>query len=134
MKNMALDEVLVYDRALSFPEVKALDNSYRASLPPQLLLQKVDERGSFARIAVPPTATDISVYPNPTTGTLSIKSEKTQEFIFVSLINPAGVEILRIIPNSNTIKIPASVAPGLYLLKIQTKDGRSYIRKITLNR
>jgi len=76
------------------------------------------------------TSNALSVYPNPVSDQLVIKSDK--QILNVRLINSNGSELMHITPNTSIAQLNVSQMPkGMYLLHITTADGIS-TRKITI--
>ncbi|MFA7445599.1 MAG: Ig-like domain-containing protein, partial [Flavobacteriaceae bacterium] len=72
-------------------------------------------------------AESIAVYPNPTNGILNIDS--TSEIVLVEVYNLVGQKTASY---KNISKVDFSTLPnGVYIVKIQTQEGKSIIRKIT---
>jgi hypothetical protein len=73
----------------------------------------------------------ISIYPNPTNGVLNINSEANIAIKNVSLINVIGKTVYS---NTTAKAIPVSgFSKGLYILKIEAKDGGVATKKVVIN-
>lgn len=80
---------------------------------------KVDTPTSISNIE---TAEIVSIYPNPTSGDITIKSDKNIER--VQLLNVAGSHIQFLNPvRGNTYRIDASTPTGIYYLRIHTASA-----------
>lgn len=64
---------------------------------------------------------EINIFPNPSSGEFSIKSEKLIEEIYVYDIT--GKLILQQIPNTNQSVVHLSAVSGMYFVKIKTDTG-----------
>lgn len=71
------------------------------------------------------SASDVTVYPNPTTGILNFSSKS--EVQNVSVFDLSGRKISEF--NSSQINISA-LPKGIYLVKISTKDGKTITKKV----
>jgi hypothetical protein len=78
----------------------------------------------------PGKVNDISVFPNPATDQIIIKSSK--EITRVKVCNITGTEVYSGNFNETPVEIPTSgLAPGVYLVEVVTKSGR-YTRKVVV--
>lgn len=68
---------------------------------------------------------DVTIYPNPTSGILNFNSKS--EIQNISVFDLSGRKISEF--NSNQINI-SSLSKGIYLVKISTKDGKTTTRKV----
>ena len=72
---------------------------------------------------------DITIFPNPTSGILNIKSELlNKENSVISIMNDKGQEISSEVLNGNSINL-SNYSSGLYLLKIRN-NMQTYIYKV----
>lgn len=73
-------------------------------------------------------ASDVKVYPNPSTGTFHIVLPKDHSFADVQMVNQMGQTVLQqtIVPGSNSVEIQSEqkLNAGLYFLKISNKSQR----------
>ena len=68
-----------------------------------------------------PVANDVTLYPNPTTGKITITAEQLRQVI---IMNSLGQTLNSIDAGHNLIQIDlSSFGKGLYLLMIQTENG-----------
>lgn len=72
--------------------------------------------------------TNLNIYPNPTSGNLSIQSQK--EISLISIYTTLGKKVLEINSHPKEINI-ATFSKGIYLVKIKFKNSKTVIRKIT---
>jgi hypothetical protein len=72
----------------------------------------------------------VNLYPNPTTGALTIESDKIFENVNIMVRNAIGQEVFsKIYSSTNSIALTLDVAPGLYFLEI-TDKGKVTILKV----
>ncbi len=68
---------------------------------------------------------NISVYPNPASGKLTIENNRRFPIQSLSLVNMTGQEVPLPATGRNKVEVDIStLAPGLYILRIETVDGR----------
>ncbi len=84
------------------------------------------ENVSITGIEAPVLTSGFDIYPNPATEFLNIKTEKS--IIDISILNTAGKIVSRIEYNGKPVNT-ASLNPGVYLLRIHFKDGKTGISK-----
>ncbi len=76
---------------------------------------------------------NFKVYPNPTSGDLTIYSEQIQKNLNVSLYSLMGQQLLnKNYQNTSLVKLHLEQPTGLYLLKVSTANGKQSIMKITI--
>ncbi|SDR74336.1 Por secretion system C-terminal sorting domain-containing protein [Polaribacter sp. KT25b] len=73
------------------------------------------------------TLENLNIYPNPTSGNITIRSEK--EIQTISIYNTLGKKIKEFNANQKEINI-SNFSKGIYLLKIKFDDKKNVIRKI----
>jgi len=73
---------------------------------------------------------DITVYPNPTTGRIRLKSTTPTEILELSLYNPAGRQCFfqEVIPPSPELDL-TPLAEGTYILRIKTA-GKTITKRV----
>ncbi len=71
---------------------------------------------------------EISIFPNPTTGKITIKGQDIEK---IDLFNTAGQNIKSIVRKDELIKLNLAFPKGLYLVKVTTKNG-FFTKKIIL--
>jgi hypothetical protein len=77
------------------------------------------------------TVMDIAVYPNPTSGKLSLRSSISMELVTVTGIG--GKEVLRAYPQGTTCDIDLENLPnGIYLITIEDHAGGRVHKRITM--
>jgi hypothetical protein len=90
--------------------------------------------GSSTRIEVTSFLTNISFYPNPTSGSFTIQ-RSSSEACMIEIYDPQGKVILRRENvTDKTLDLDLSKqAEGIYLLRIQSNDDKMEIRRIVKN-
>jgi hypothetical protein len=107
----AIDDIKIYDEAISSATVLALYNELNPTLG-------INEN---------PTPNQITLYPNPSSSQLNINSSEAVEQI--RIIDLTGKTISTIVKPNNSIDV-SLLSKGVYLLQIQTKKGISNNRFI----
>jgi len=81
-----------------------------------------------------PAVKTLTLFPNPTTGQVTLQGDIdfADADIFVS--NTFGREVFRLKFKSKTIDLPAILPAGIYMLTVQTKEGQAYTQKVILTR
>lgn len=76
---------------------------------------------------------EVKVYPNPTTGALTVSVPEKGK---ISVVNLQGQSVgaYELQQGDNKIALPALLSPGLYIGRIQLKDGKIETVRISLNR
>ena len=75
--------------------------------------------------------TDLSLYPNPTKGTIFVELEANTNIINISLINSLGEIILtQNIESSKQINLDINARKGIYYLQLETLSGKLITKKI----
>lgn len=75
---------------------------------------------------------DLSLYPNPTSGALHIRSSESQRFERISIMSLSGQRLMSRKFEENK-PLDLSILPaGIYLLKIQLKGGKHAIERISV--
>jgi hypothetical protein len=106
--NGAIDDLKIYNYALSQAEVTALFNA----------------PGTLATSENIGSTTDISIYPNPVKDILKIKSN--EEVQSVEIINTLGQKVLQSKANQiNTSKL----APGVYMILVKDFKNQTATKK-----
>ena len=67
----------------------------------------------------------IIIYPNPTSKTLSISNASQLSIKNISIYTTQGKIVKNILYENDTISVE-DLAEGLYILTIQTEDGKKY--------
>ena len=107
--NIAIDEVMYFNRALSFPEILSL-RYYEPS---------VLSSSNFE-------VNEISLYPNPTNSVfnLEISNEVVKQ---VEIYDLSGKKLLK--SNQHQIDV-SSFATGIYMVQILTESGKTGVSKL----
>ncbi|MFN3800804.1 MAG: T9SS type A sorting domain-containing protein [Belliella pelovolcani] len=72
----------------------------------------------------------VKVYPNPTTGPVSILANQAAEVRLVNSLGQILVEQLMLEANRDIFLQPGNLAPGLYILNFSLGNGQSHSRKL----
>jgi len=73
----------------------------------------------------------VNLYPNPTTGALTIESDKIFENVNIMVRNAIGQEVFsKIYSSTNSIALTLDVAPGLYFIEIIDEGKVSNLKVI----
>ncbi len=75
------------------------------------------------------TKDDITVYPNPATDVINIKSGKNNSKFNVSIYSTTGQLVVRSENNKGSINI-SDLTKGVYLVKIDQENARTVVKKI----
>ncbi len=112
----SVDEVRIYDKSLSPDEIKSL-----GSLWYHTVTGANDEINS-----------GLTVYPNPSKGTIHVSIDET--IIKIEVWDLKGIKVFDTLPDQSRSLIQCQVnsRPGIYYLKIQT-FSRTFYRKIIMN-
>jgi hypothetical protein len=82
----------------------------------------VDNVGNYPLSAVEISENKFSVYPNPSSDFINLKSLENNVEYMISIFDIFGKEIINNLKNPKQIEI-SSFVNGQYILKIETKDG-----------
>ena len=82
----------------------------------------VDNIGNYPLSALEITKNKFSVYPNPSTNFINLKSLENNDEYSISIFDICGKEIIHNLKNPKQIDISYFVK-GQYIMKIETKDG-----------
>jgi hypothetical protein len=127
-----VDDLIVYDRALSAEEIIALYRSYTRLNSPN---QKQTDNAPALKSTIETAALQpLDFYPNPTTGTIRIKSKIDLSGSSITIYTMNGKEINRTVLQSNIIQIPAYIPADTYLIRLQKKDGEIQTGKVMLKK
>ena len=75
--------------------------------------------------------TSLEVYPNPTTGKVSINMGEIQQGVHVKISNALGQVLLnKAFGSSRMVQVSVDGKPGMYFLEITTADGKSGMVKV----
>lgn len=121
-----LDELFIYDRALTGDEVTSFYNSYhRSRLLPTSKLQTTTIADNFK-------TQQLNFYPNPTNGLIQISNKIDLNGSTITVSSMQGRSIYSTALQSNNIQLPSSIPAGTYLIHLQAKDRKIYYGKITV--
>lgn len=123
-----IDELIVYDKALTWEEIKMLYDSYNWNVSGLSSVQGAMSKTDFKEDII------VKVSPNPTTGTVSLEGNLDLEKSEVFISNLSGKEVYRTKLISKSFNIPSYLPAGVYIMHIKTKDRKVYNHKIILNR
>ncbi|MCL8536513.1 T9SS type A sorting domain-containing protein [Chryseobacterium gallinarum] len=127
LQQSKMDELIIYDRALTSDEVKTLSCSYG-------ILPNCNS-GNTSTVAKIASAEEVfTVSPNPTTGQITLDGNILFLDADISITNTSGKEVYRSKFISKTFELPSTLPGGVYILNLQTKDKKMHSRKIILNR
>jgi hypothetical protein len=99
----------------------------------------IDSQTSFSTNCSPVgieenTLSHLSVYPNPTTGSINIDLEETKSDINLRLTNAFGQVILtKNYQSTNHINFDLDAPRGIYFLQLETSDGETRTIKVLKN-
>ena len=124
------------DSSTGYIEYKIIANgSTVASYPSASTATTFAFNGALAVIPPLPAATDIKVYPNPTTGTITIdlSSHKGITGITIKNINGVGLKNITNINSSSITTDISSLPPGTYFMLFTNASGQQFVKKIVKN-
>jgi hypothetical protein len=127
-----MDEVYIYNRALSATEVSNFYNSYDYS---SIVVAR--KRNTAATVKPPVennNSSKLSFYPNPTTGLIQILNKEDLSGSIAIVSNLQGKMLYQITLTTNSIQLPVSLSMGTYLIRLRTKAGKIITGKVVLNR
>ncbi|KFF74682.1 hypothetical protein HX13_11535 [Chryseobacterium sp. P1-3] len=125
-----MDELLIYDRALSATEAEQLFLSYNK---PQI------PRKYYPISGVNNNNTDLveeklKLSPNPTSGLITLAGNIEFNDSEISVIDTFGKEVYHSKFRYKTFELPATLSGGVYILNVKTKERKNYSQKIILRR
>jgi hypothetical protein len=82
----------------------------------------VDNIGNYPLSAVEISKNKFSIYPNPSSNFINLKSLENNDEYMISIFDIFGREIINYLKNPKLIDI-SSFDKGQYIMKIETKDG-----------
>lgn len=123
-----LDELVIYNRKFTDDEVQDLYCSYGTNMA---FCSRRANKISSNTVSIEEI---FKVSPNPTTGQITLEGNIPLENSIVSITNISGKEVYRSVFRTKTLELPAVLPGGVYILNLQTKEGKLYSRKIILSR
>lgn len=129
--KFSIDEMLVYDHALSPTEVEQLFLSYNK---PQIPRKLNSGNTTITNMKTLSPEERLILSPNPTTGTITFSGNIEFADAEISLVNISGKEEYRSKLQHNTLELPATLSGGVYILNLKTKENKTYSHKIILKR
>ncbi|WP_084220899.1 T9SS type A sorting domain-containing protein [Chryseobacterium sp. StRB126] len=121
-----LDQLIIYDRALSKEEIENLASIYGTPA--------VSSTSSSTTMKATLPEERLIITPNPTTGQITLDGNILLLDSEISIRNTSGMEMHRFQFRSKTFNVPSTMPGGVYLLTVQTKDGKKHTRKFILTR
>lgn len=109
-----LDELYIFNRVLSLPEIMALRYQKISTL-------STDEVTAKDRVII---------YPNPASGEIQVKLPQNEHAKSIRIFNTNGQLILK--PNKEIIQIQ-HLSPGVYFIQVETLNGESFSEKFIKN-
>jgi len=117
-----LDDIIIYNRALTVAEVVTLYNLAPSCCDGVTSSQKTSDHATDIRTIE--EGKDISVYPNPTSGQVSISGRSI--ISSVAIYNNTGILVGTYKFNSATVSVNMNdLASGIYFIKVVTGTGSS---------
>lgn len=128
LNQAQIDEMIVYKKVQSFRTIKSwyADNCLRCQVAPSLT--------AAPKAGLLPTPAATGLYPNPTTGRISIGDDDIINDATVAVKNAYGMEVYRTRLNVKTFELPSSLANGVYMITLTTKDHKVHSYKVVLSR
>ncbi|SIS71715.1 hypothetical protein SAMN05421786_1011208 [Chryseobacterium ureilyticum] len=123
-----IDELIIYDKALTWEEIKMLYDSYNWNLSGLSVAPGATSKTDFKEDII------VKVSPNPTTGIVSLEGNVDLEKSEVFISNLLRKEVYRIKLISKSFNIPSYQRAGVCVIFIKTRSEKVYNRKIILNR
>nr|WP_295865087.1 T9SS type A sorting domain-containing protein [uncultured Chitinophaga sp.] len=128
LNQAQIDEMIVYKKVQSFRTIRSwyADNCLRCLVSPALMAAPKTE--------LTPAMPTPGLYPNPTTGRITIGDNIAVNDVDVAVKNAFGMEVYRTRINVKTFELPLSLANGVYLITLTTKAHQAHTYKIVLSR
>ncbi|MCW3466166.1 T9SS type A sorting domain-containing protein [Chitinophaga nivalis] len=125
-----LDDLIFYSRALTAEEVKSMWCSYGKdpACQPNSAAARIDTA------KVQPGAQRLTIYPNPSTGQITIGGDIPVEGSDLWVKDMRGQEMFYTRLRTRTVVLPSSLPEGMYLVTIRTKDRKVFTRNLVLTR
>ncbi|SJZ65338.1 Por secretion system C-terminal sorting domain-containing protein [Chitinophaga eiseniae] len=128
LNQAQIDEMIVYKKVQSFRTIRSwyTDNCLQCQVSPLL--------AATHKASLQPSAATPGLYPNPTTGRVTIGGDATVNDVEMAVKNAAGMEVYRTRISTKTFELPSSLANGIYMITLTTKDHKVHTYKIVLSR
>ncbi|WP_185248305.1 T9SS type A sorting domain-containing protein [Chryseobacterium bernardetii] len=123
-----IDELIVYDKALTSEEITMLYDSYNWKVSGLSRGSGKASKTEFKEDRI------LQISPNPTEGHISLDGNMDLKNAKAFIINSVGKEVYHTTLRSKSFNIPVDLSAGVYILHIETKDKKVYDRKIILKR
>lgn len=127
LQNVKIDDLIIYDRALTATEVKSLACSYG-------ILPGCTSGSTTSSKVAPAKKETLIVSPNPSQGKITLGGNILLEGSDISVLTAAGKEVYRSKFRSETFELPSSLPGGVYIVNVQTRNGETFSQKIILSR
>ncbi|GEN69167.1 hypothetical protein CRH01_37350 [Chryseobacterium rhizosphaerae] len=125
-----IDELLVYDEVLPDEVLKNLPCAY--NLPQNC--PSGNPAPLVSAMKTTPAENILTLSPNPTKGRIILDGNIPIAGTEIFVNNTFGKEVFRKKLNSKTVDLPATLPEGIYLMTLQTQDGKVYTHKIILTK
>ncbi|QJB39444.1 T9SS type A sorting domain-containing protein [Chitinophaga oryzae] len=127
-----IDELVIYNRALSDGEIRLLAHAYPVS-PNSAASARTAVSNKMKTVAAKENK-KLTISPNPTTGQITLHGNLPLQDAEIIVRSTVGAEVYRSKVRSTVIDLPPTLPGGMYVLTLQTKDKRLFTRKIVLTR
>lgn len=127
-----IDELIIYNRALSDSEIRLLSHSYNTIT--NTTFTKQPQPMTSGKVKTSSQEEILTMFPNPTRGQITLRGNIHLENANVSVKNAFGTEVYHSKVKSNIIDLPATLSDGVYILTLQTNNNKVYSQKIYLTR
>ncbi|RXM51977.1 T9SS type A sorting domain-containing protein [Chryseobacterium sp. CH25] len=126
IRQAEFDELIIYNKSLDYNEIQLLKNTFNS--PTNILPTKSNIMKTVS------TERNFTVSPNPTSGQITIDGNILLIDSDISVRNTSGTEVYHSKFKSKTFDLPPTLPGGVYILTVNTTDGKIYSRKIILTR
>ncbi|MGN7821287.1 T9SS type A sorting domain-containing protein [Chitinophaga sp. 22536] len=132
LNQVQLDEMIAYKKVQSFRTIRSwyYDNCLRCVAS----LMSVDNARLGQPAEMQQEKKNLRLYPNPTTGRISIGEDIAVNDMDVSVKNASGTEVYRTRINVRNIELPSSLPNGVYIITLTTREQAVQTYKIVLSR
>lgn len=127
-----IDELVIYNKALSESQIRLLYHSY--NINPSTASDTSNSLSDKTQSSALAQKDVLTLSPNPTTGLITFSGNISLEDTEVFVSNTFGTEVFRTKIRSKMVELPQTLPGGVYLLTLQTKDKKTFTRKIFLTR